>query len=67
MNMTRFSLPQLPDTQQRIRKHSAVKGRSPEVLFSTLQESFSGPPPVCPCVSKKVLVSLVIWFPCPGS
>lgn len=67
MNMTHFSLLQLPETQQESGSPLSVKCQSTEVLFNILQESFLGPVPVCPWVSKKVLISMVIWFPCPSS
>jgi len=68
--MTHFSQPQLPGTQQRIRKHSKqtdIRHHSTEGLFNTLQESFPGLVPVSPCVLKVVLISLVTWLYCPSS
>lgn len=44
-----------------------VRHQSTEGLFNAWQGSFLGPIPVCPHVSKVVLVSLVIWFSCPRS
>lgn len=71
MNMTHFSLLQLPETQQEsgstLNSQIGNKCRSTEVLFNTSQENFLGPNLVCPCVLKKVLISTVIWFPCPSS
>lgn len=70
MSLIHFSIPQLPGTQQRIRKHSKqtdVRHQITEGLLGTLQESFLGPFLVSPCVLKVVLVSLVTWFYCPSS
>lgn len=69
MNMTHFSLSELPETQQEsgstLSSQTDIKCQSSEVLFNTLQETSLGPVPVCPGVLKKVLISMVIWLPCP--
>lgn len=47
---------QLPETQQgsgsTLSSQTDIKCQSPKVLFNTLQESFLGPVPVCPCFKE---------------
>lgn len=70
MNLTHFSLFQLPELSKEsgiiLSSQTDVRHQSTEGLFNTLQESFLGPVPICPCVLKVVL-SLVIWVSCPSS
>lgn len=70
MNLTRFSLFQLPELSKEsgnVLSKQMPDTKSTEGLFNTSQESFLGPVPVCPCVLKVVLGSLVIWVSCPSS